>query len=363
MVNKPAWDQYGEYLHLDKILNAQEPLSAKAGHAVHDETLFIQFHQIYELWFNQILCELDEIQKRFRNDIVDDNDMQPIILYLGRIVKILRNVENMLDILETMPPQSFVDFREFFGTASGFQSLQFRLIETRFGLLRDKRLPVFHGQFDQDLKPESKKAIQQAEEQDSLFEQLDAWLSRTPFVDFSGYNFWNEYRSAVNNMFDEKAQNVMESLSGEERDEELTAIERGREKFDSIFDKEKHKSAQKSGMWRLSWASLQAALFITVYRAEPVLQGPYKLLVHMMDIDELLARWRLRHALMVQRMVGHNMGSGGSSGYGYLMETVDKHRIFTDLFSLSTYLIPTSIHPALPESVTQEMGYNYAKKS
>ena len=360
MAKKPAWDQYGEYLHLDKILDAQAPLSDAAGHPAHDEMLFIQFHQIYELWFKQILFELDDVQNRFSNEIVDDHDMQPILHYLNRIVEIFKHVEGMIDILETMPPQSFVDFREHFGTASGFQSLQFRLIECRLGLLRENRLSVFHGEFDDELKDSSKAAIRKAEANDSLFEQLDHWLSRTPFVDLGGYNFWDEYRAAVHAMLDEKTAEAKAHLKGETLDKELEGLKRGRAKFDGIFDPDQHAEAQENGEWRMSWKALQAALFITIYKEEPVLQGPHNLLTKIMDVDELLARWRYRHALMVQRMVGNSMGSGGSSGFGYLMETVAKHRIFTDIFSLSTYLIPSSKIPALPENVSRKMGYRYA---
>lgn len=363
MAKKDPWDQYGEYLGLEKILSAQHPRSAKAGHPVHDEMLFIQFHQIYELWFKQVLFELDGILERFSAHTVDESDMQPILTYLGRIVEIFKQMESMIDVLETMPPQSFTDFRETLGTASGFQSAQFRLIETRLGLLRENRLSVFHDHFDARLNTESKKAIRNAEKQPSLFEQLDSWLSRTPFVDMGGYRFWQEYRAAVSGMFGEKAKSARAAFSGEALKEELAAIERGRQKFEGIFDAGQHASAQKAGRWRMSWKALQAALFITLYREAPMLQAPYNLLVRVMDVDELLARWRFRHALMVQRMVGMGMGTGGSSGYEYLMRTVQAHRIFSDLFALSAYLIPAASLPALPADISREMNYTYSAKA
>lgn len=358
-----SWDKYSDYLQLDKILGAQSMSSAAKGNVpAHDEMLFIQFHQVYELWFKQILFELDDIQDRLSRDIVDDRDMMPIQAYLERIVAILRHVVQMIDILETMPPQSFIDFREYLGTASGFQSWQFRLIEVRLGLQRENRLPVFHGEFDDDLKKESREAIRKAETMPSLFEQLESWLARTPFVKQGDYKFWNSYRDAVHAMLDEKSDMARQRLDGEALDIELQAIERGKQKFDGIFDPEKHKKAQDDGLWRMSWEALQSALFITLYRSEPALQAPYGLLTAAMDIDELLARWRYRHALMVQRMMGMSVGTGGSSGYGYLTATVEKHRIFSDLFALSTYLIPSHLLPALPEEISQAMGYRYATK-
>lgn len=362
MTTKP-WDQYGEYLGLDKILSAQAPRSDAAGFSAHDELLFIQFHQIYELWFKQILFELDDVIKRLSGETVSDQDMQPILTYLGRIVEILKQMESMIDVLETMPPQSFVDFREYLGTASGFQSAQFRLIETRLGLERKTRLCVFHGQFDDRLLDASKQAIQKIEQQPTLYQSLDNWLSRTPFVDAGNYTFWKEYRTAVHAMFEEKSSVAKANLKGDTQTQELEAIARGKEKFESIFDELQHGTAQKEGRWRLSWRALQAGLFITIYRHEPALQAPYAVLKSIMDIDELLARWRLRHALMVQRMVGMSVGSGGSSGYEYLMNTVTSHRIFTDVFALSTYLIPTRLLPPLPKEISGKMDYTYTTKA
>ena len=267
-----------------------------------------------------------------------------------------------VDVLETMPPQSFIDFREYLGTASGFQSAQFRLIETRLGLKRGARLCVFHGQFDDNLHEESKAAIRRAEAGPTLFDVLDGWLTRTPFVNLGSYAFWKEYRAAVTAMFDQKLAAARTAFSGEALKNEEDLIARGRQKFDSIFDEKQHAGAQKEGRWRLSWKALQAALFITIYRDEPVLQAPYALLKCVMDVDALLARWRFRHALMVQRMVGGSSGTGGSSGYEYLMATVQTHRIFTDLFALSAYLIPSRLLPALPKEISKEMCYSYSAK-
>ncbi len=360
MANK-NWDQYHDYEGLDKLLTAQNLRSDKAGNPVHDEMLFIIFHQVYELWFKQILFELDDIQERFSSNVVDDRDMQPVLGYLNRIAKILHNLVSMMDILETMPPQAFVDFRQYLGTASGFQSWQFRLVEMRLGLRREDRVSVFHGEFDDELRAESKKTIKDAEKYPSLFDQIDGWLSRTPFIDNQDYKFWEEYRNAIHNILDERIKET-QSLSGDALEKELKTIEKTRQKFSGIFDKEKHAEAQENGTWRMSLKALQAALFITVYSKEPILQGPNQLLKLITDIDSLLARWRYRHALMVQRMVGMGAGSGGSSGYDYLMRTVENHRIFSDLFALSNFLIPTQALPALPDEISQKMSYNYSSE-
>ena len=109
----------------------------------------------------------------------------------------------------------------------------------------------------------------------------------------------------------------------------------------------------------MSRRALQAALFIFLYRDEPALQLPFRMLRALMDIDEQMALWRLRHALMVSRMIGRKVGTGGSSGYDYLRGSAEKHRVFTDLFAIATFLIPRSDLPRLPETVRAQMRYRY----
>lgn len=353
MKSADPWDQYGHYLQLEKILGAQTPWSAPTP--AHDETLFIVFHQIYELWFKQVLFELDDVRSRFTGPVVNDRDLQPILSRLERIAAIFRLLVRQIDVLETMTPQDYTDFRGHLKTASGFQSWQFRLIEAKMGLRREDRLKVFHKDFDDSLDPGKKSQIKAAEDNSSLHDLLDLWLARTPFIDSGDYQFWTAYRAAVHDMLDQKEKHAAGFFAGEALAAEQALIAKGRAKFDAIFDPARH----KDGPWRLSWRALQAALFITVYRQEPVLQIPARMLSLIMDIDETLALWRYRHALMAQRMTGMNAGTGGSSGYGYLIDTLEKHRIFTDLFALSTYLIPAHSLPDLPERISADMGYRY----
>ena len=151
------------------------------------------------------------------------------------------------------------------------------------------------------------------------------------------------------------------ALDDKERKAELASLAAARRRFDWIFSEADHEKAAERGAWRFSWRALQAALFINLYRDEPVLQMPFRLLSLLMDIDETLTAWRYRHALMVQRMIGMKLGTGGSSGHDYLQQTADRHRIFGDLFALSTFLIPRSALPPLPPDVRRATGYRYAE--
>merc|ERR1711934_1277249 len=108
-----------------------------------------------------------------------------------------------------------------------------------------------------------------------------------------------------------------------------------------MLDESKHEDMRKRNRKQLSFKATQAALLISTYQSEPILTWPYQLLTELVEIDEMMGNWRHRHAQMVHRMLGMKSGTGGSSGYMYLRSTVDRHRIFTDLFDLSTYLIPS----------------------
>src|SRR5262245_6905198 len=173
---------YADYLKLSTLLASQQPESAQHGRAAHDEMLFIIVHQTYELWFKQILHELDRIQADFGGDIVEDEYIGRIVHGLDRINEILKLLTQQLQVLETMTPLDFLDFRDFLFPASGFQSTQFRLIEVRLGLTRDVRVHYAGRPFDDTLAPADKARIAQAEAGPKLVEQLDRWLARTPFV-------------------------------------------------------------------------------------------------------------------------------------------------------------------------------------
>ena len=117
-----------------------------------------------------------------------------------------------------------------------------------------------------------------------------------------------------------------------------------------------------NGEIRLSYRASLAALLINLYRDEPILHNPFQLLRSLTEIDELVTTWRYRHAQMVLGMLGRKIGTGGSSGHEYLMETAMKHQIFTDLHNISTLLIPRSELPPLPSEVKRELGFYFSQK-
>jgi tryptophan 2,3-dioxygenase len=352
---------YADYLQLDRLLSAQAPESAKQGKPAHDEMLFIVVHQAYELWFKQILHELARIDAIFAAASLDDRDIGRAVAALERIERILKLLIGQLDILETMTPLDFLEFRDLLFPSSGFQSLQFRLIEIGLGLRRADRVGFEARPFDARLSEADRAALQIAEKRPSLSDRIEAWLERTPFVELGGYRFQEAYRSAVADMLARDAATLEANtqVSPQEKAAGLAGLEAARERFEAIYDEARHAELEGQGAWRMSFHALQAALFITLYRDEPVLQLPFRLLSLLMDIDETMTAWRYRHALMAQRMIGMKLGTGGSSGHDYLSEAARRYRVFADLFALSTFLIPRSALPPLPEPLRSAMGYSY----
>src|SRR6185295_13201724 len=266
-----------------------------------------------------------------------------------------------IDILETMSPMDFLEFRNLLIPASGFQSEQFRLIEIKMGLRRETRLEFDGASFDARLPETSRTNIAAAEAKPSLRDQIDAWLSRTPFVEMGGYNFRKAYELALDQMLAEDMERLRAHphLSAAEKQTQLASLQKSRAMLDGLLDEARYADLRAQGAWTMSRRALQAALFLFLYRDEPAPHSGYRMLNALMDMDETLAIWRLRHALMVSRMLGRKVGTGGSSGYDYLRATADKHRAYNDLFAIATFLIPRSALPPLPEDVRKSMRYRY----
>ena len=130
---------FGEYLRIPELLSLQQLQSDSE----HDELLFITIHQVYELWFQQILHELDRLAQWMDADELVRGSHQ-----LVRVLKILKTMVGQLDVLETMTPLEFLSFRDFLGNSSGFQSVQFRELEFLLGHRQQAHLDRFEGTED-----------------------------------------------------------------------------------------------------------------------------------------------------------------------------------------------------------------------
>jgi tryptophan 2,3-dioxygenase len=348
----PNEPYYADYLQLAKILQAQETESGRKGRPAHDEMLFIVIHQAYELWFKQLLYEVDSVCRIMEKPSLQDNspELQTVVHRLSRCATILKVMVHQIDIMETMTPMDFLDFRDLLRPASGFQSWQFKALEARLGLKYAQR----EGQsyYISQLNPMDIERIRSAEKEMDLLEWVERWLSRMPFFDepanWAGFDsppdgpgvhpFWAEYRRRYESSLAEPEQANLAS-------------------FDATFFPETGQDAGAGKGRSLSAPACRAALFIMLYRGYPVLQLPFQLLHQLMEIDEQLGTWRFRHLSMVQRTIGTRIGTGGSSGGSYLQAALQKHHIFKEIAALNSFLIERSRLPILSPAMERRLGF------
>jgi len=263
---------YTSYLKVDELLELQTPLSDGPEH---DELLFITIHQVYELWFKQILHECEALQVS-----LESGNSHRSLALLGRIRTIMKTCVAQLDILETMTPLQFNSFRGRLSSASGFQSAQFRQLEAVLGR-RDQAganaTPGTGMAMASHLVPGSPAR-----------KKVEAAMARPSLYD-SALKYFSSRGHAI-------PKQVLE------RDVTL-----GYEPNEQVQD-----------------ALLEA------HRNDPEANMVGEALV---DLDEGLQEWRYRHVKMVERTIGAKMGSGGSSGAGYLASTLFQP-VFADLWAI-----------------------------
>ncbi len=353
---------YGDYLKLAQFLDAQKPVSGKYGEEAHDETLFIIVHQAYELWFKQILHELSSVMEIFSKDDVKDQHLTTVVHRLKRVIKIQALLNQQIEVMETMTPQDFLSFRNFLVPASGFQSIQFKVLEISLGLKSKYRIDFDKQSFYNRLTDDHREFLQDLEGKMSLFERVESWLERMPFLEFGTFKFWELYQQATNNMLDQEKSIILNNtmLSDDEKRQQLKEHEATRENFAALFDEQKFEKVREAGRFRLSRKATLSALFISMYRDQPVFNLPFQFITCLTEIDEMLTLWRYKHMMMVQRMLGSKIGTGGSSGHDYLRRTTESNRVFQDFFNLATFLLPKNALPVLPKEVESALGYHFS---
>ncbi len=342
---------YSQYLQLDKIIDAQALESCKEGNEpAHDEMLFIIIHQAYELWFKQILFELDSVTIIMGQDALNDNsaDVQTVVHRLQRVVIILKVLVQQIDILETMTPLDFLDFRDMLRPASGFQSTQFKMIEATLGLQFEDR----YGQqyYTSQLKQADVDVIKQTEAKSTVLQLVNHWLERLPF--FKDDEFWKNFSTTNINEDVQQQHPFWQAYTNIYANNLADAEKQNLEHFKKLFFEDDTLNRQ------LSAAACRSALFIKMYRGYPMLELPFQLLDTLLEIDNQLGNWRYRHINMVRRMIGTRIGTGGSTGAGYLQGAMDKHYIFKEISQLNSFLIDRRKVPQLPKEVVDKLGYS-----
>ena len=262
---------YISYLKVDELLELQQPLSDGPEH---DELLFITIHQVYELWFKQLLHEAAALQIA-----LESGETHRSLALLGRMRTIMKTCVAQLDILETMTPLQFNSFRARLSSASGFQSAQFRELEAVLGR-RDQ------AGADADKSSGMGMAEHLMPGSNARKRVEDAMLRNS---------LWD----SVLRFFNTKSPIPKDAL---ERDVTKPWNE--------------HEGVQK--------------VLIELHKSDPEASMIGEALV---DLDEGFQEWRYRHVKMVERTIGRKPGSGGSSGVGYLSSTLFRP-VFPDLWAI-----------------------------
>ena len=257
---------YSGYLELDKILQAQQPLSS-----AHDEMLFIIQHQTSELWMKLAIHELSATCR-----LIAADDLQPAFKTLSRVSRILEQLNSAWDVLRTMTPSEYTEFRGSLGQSSGFQSWQYRMIEFLVG---NKNAAMIHSHQDD-------KAV---------VERLEA-AHRAPSI----------YDLTLR-LLDRRGLAIDKAII--ERDVSVSHIG-----DDSVVR---------------AWLS--------VYQDPARFWELYELAEKLVDFEDYFRRWRFNHVTTVERIIGFKRGTGGTSGVSYLRKMLDVV-LFPELWQVRTQL-------------------------
>jgi tryptophan 2,3-dioxygenase len=257
---------YGDYLDLDRLLNAQVPRSS-----AHDELLFIIQHQTSELWMKLAIHEIKAATRA-----IHDDDLQPAFKMLTRVARIFEQLNNAWDVLRTMTPSEYTEFRSMLGESSGFQSFQYRAIEFLAG---NRNLAMLRPHAH---RPELVAALEEILQRPSLYDEALLLLSRRGFTIGAD--------AERQNWRDKRAENpaVIEA-------------------------------------WKI------------VYRAPQTHWEIYELAEKLVDFEDYFRRWRFNHVTTVERIIGLKTGTGGTSGVSYLRKMLDIV-LFPELWKVRTEL-------------------------
>jgi tryptophan 2,3-dioxygenase len=262
----PAGDSYGDYLALETLLSAQRPLTA-----AHDEMLFIVIHQVSELWLKLVVHELNSAMTALEGGATD-----AALKMLSRVSRAQEQMTNAWEVLKTMTPADYLQFRSSFGQASGFQSYQYRLVEFLFG---NKNAFMIRPHRDD---PEQHAILETALNAPSLYDLTLRLLGRA-------------------------------------------GLEIPRELLERDFSQGYAANEAVKRAW------------LEVYRDTARYWDLYELGEKLVDVEDNFRRWRFNHLTTVERVIGFKVGSGGTAGVPYLrraLETV----LFPELWQVRSEL-------------------------
>ena len=346
---------YWDYLKVPQLLELQNGLDETEADLAPDEIHFIIVHQAFELWFKLIIHQLRLARDELSTPRVPEEKIPFVVHHLRRVNRIFQHTIAQFDVVETLEPQDFIDFRDKLVPASGFQSYQYRLIEILLGAdegpddTYGKRvLGTLKRTIDSAASgPAVWKQVEDTLAETSLRAALHEWLYRTPIDqsrpgdaddDAAVEGFLNAYLQG----FREYQVGVMKNYplpagaSADERIDAEVARVRGFLFAEDAEDGDRARTRRVRA----------ALLFIESYRMLPLLAWPRLLLDTMVELESRLLLWRTRHARMVERIIGQRVGTGGSSGASYLHKRAQE-QIYTELWEVRSILLPRDMVPPL----------------
>lgn len=257
---------YSDYLHLERVLDAQETLSS-----AHDELLFIIQHQTSELWMKLAIHEIRSAAHAIHND-----QLQPAFKMLSRVARIFEQLTGAWDVLRTMTPSEYTEFRNELGQSSGFQSYQYRAIEFLAG---NRNLAMLRPHAH---RPDIMEKLEQILAEPSLYDEALRLLARNGFDigDEAKRTNWRETRG--------------------ENEKVLAA-------------------------WKAVYAAPQEHWML------------YELAEKLVDFEDYFRRWRFNHVTTVERIIGLKRGTGGTAGVSYLRKMLEVV-LFPELWNVRTQL-------------------------
>jgi tryptophan 2,3-dioxygenase len=259
---------YGGYLRLDQLLSAQQPLTSPPHH---DEMLFIVMHQVAELWMKLVIHELKAAIAHLRID-----DVNECLKILARVKHVQRQLFEQWAVLETLTPSEYLEFRDALGSSSGFQSLQYRMIEFMLGNKNAQMLKLF------DYDPAAQAQLREVLEAPGLYDEFLRYLAR--------------HGHAV-----PAAKLERDWTEAYQRHEGLLPV------FKRIYE-------QRAAFW-----------------------AEYHMCEQLVDVEGSFQLWRFRHMKTVERIIGHRRGTGGSSGVAFLKKALELE-FFPELLDVRTIL-------------------------
>lgn len=338
--------------------------------------LFILVHQVFELWFKQILWELEYVRNcllGYRDPLlpqhpIERNPLARCVQRMNRADAIMRLATEGYRIMETMNPGDFLEFRDFLSPSSGFQSVQLREMEILLGLKDEERIPCAGRHYREAFMAngENKTGVfdRRLKKEKTLKDALYIFLRRAaPSKDLEG--FLKKYFSVLQTQNAEKSKDFLEEIDLLEKMLSRATDVREHTYLKELVEKAKfgrtlaaNSSEDVAKFFEdpIHGSSRTSVLFLFTYHSHTKLKDAAELVDCFLKFEQSVLLWRQRHARMVEMFIGRRPGTGGSSGVEYIDQTASNYRIFTDLWRIRSLCVARSKIDYDPDTSAQWSG-------